>query len=340
MRTPLRVSVIIPNYNHARYLPQRIESVLGQTAGDFEVIVLDDASTDDSIGVIERYLDDRRVRLIRNPVNSGCTFVQWNRGVAEAAGELVWIAESDDYAHPAFLERMVAALEERPKAVVAYCQSLVVDAEDRVLESMAEWTADLGSDRWERDYVNRGPDECARYLIRKCTIPNASAVVFRKKAFLDAGGAAERMRTGDWLTWARMLLQGDVAFVAQPMNFFRRHAGSVRSLTNRLQAIRERYEIGASIARSVTVDGDLLESLRSRWAAEWADAVWTTEAPMGVVPDGADLASAERFDPSVRSRMRCLRISRLMARYVGAQAPVRIWRGLLRRMGMARGVRA
>ena len=92
------VSVIVPNYNHARYLRQRIESVLGQTYQDFEVILLDDCSTDESRSVLGEYAKDPRVRIEFNEKNSGSTFKQWNKGVRLARGEYIWIAESDDYA--------------------------------------------------------------------------------------------------------------------------------------------------------------------------------------------------------------------------------------------------
>src|ERR1041384_7243968 len=100
------VSVIIPNYNHARYLRRRVESVLGQTYQDFEVILLDDGSTDDSRGIIASYEGDARVTIAMNAANSGSVFKQWNKGVQMARGRYVWIAESDDYAGPGFLMRM------------------------------------------------------------------------------------------------------------------------------------------------------------------------------------------------------------------------------------------
>src|SRR5258707_14882309 len=89
-----RVSVIIPNYNHARYLRKRIETVLEQTYQDFEVILLDDCSTDGSSSIIDEYRNDSRVRMGLNEKNSGSTFKQWNKGVGLAEGKNVWIAES------------------------------------------------------------------------------------------------------------------------------------------------------------------------------------------------------------------------------------------------------
>jgi glycosyltransferase involved in cell wall biosynthesis len=109
------VSVIVPNYNHARYLRQRIDSVLGQTYRDFEVILLDDCSTDESRSIISEYENHPKVRIELNDKNSGSPFKQWNKGVRLAHGKYVWIAESDDYADERLLERLVSMLEEGPR---------------------------------------------------------------------------------------------------------------------------------------------------------------------------------------------------------------------------------
>ena len=94
------VSVIVPNYNHARFLRRRIDTILGQTFLDFELILLDDCSTDNSRDILTAYADDSRVRIEFNATNSGSTFKQWNKGVRLGKGKYVRIAESDDYADP------------------------------------------------------------------------------------------------------------------------------------------------------------------------------------------------------------------------------------------------
>ena len=96
-----RVSVIVPSYNHARFLRQRIESILGQSFRDFELILLDDCSTDDSVSILREYESHARLSaLVVNAQNSGSPMAQWKRGLDLAAGELIWIAESDDWAEP------------------------------------------------------------------------------------------------------------------------------------------------------------------------------------------------------------------------------------------------
>lgn len=243
-----RVSVIIPNYNHARYLDQRIRSVLDQTWQDFEVILLDDASTDGSLDVIDRYRDDPRIRVHVNETNSGSAFCQWNKGVSLASAPFVWIAEADDDADPHLLEALVARLEASADTVLAYCQSQVIDEHGATDRTFADWTDDLSTERWRRDFQNNGREECASYLVFKNTIPNASAVLFRKDAYLRAGGAPEEMRIcGDWLTWVRILQFGNLAFVAKALNRFRCHGGSVRSSTSASQFCQESYVVARHI---------------------------------------------------------------------------------------------
>ena len=95
-----RVTVVTPNYNHAKYLPERIDSILAQTFQDFELLILEDASTDNSREVIESYTGHQNVRAAFNKENNGSPFKQWNLGLSQAKGEYVWFAESDDYADP------------------------------------------------------------------------------------------------------------------------------------------------------------------------------------------------------------------------------------------------
>lgn len=100
---PIEVSIIIPNYNYARFLQQRIESVLAQTYTDYEIILLDDASTDDSVSILNHYKTNSRVAHLEiNSVNTGSPFIQWQKGISLSRGKYIWIAESDDVADSSF----------------------------------------------------------------------------------------------------------------------------------------------------------------------------------------------------------------------------------------------
>ena len=245
-----RVSVIVPNYNHARFLDRRLRSVLEQTFQDFELLLLDDASTDGSLSIIEGYLHDPRVSLHRNRHNSGSPFPQWNKGVHLATADLVWIAEADDDADPRLLQSLVSVFDQHADLVLAYAQSETIDEEDRPLGCMTTWTANLDARRWEADFTADGRAECESYLFVKNTVPNASAVLFKRAAFLHAGGAPEDMRLcGDWLTWARVLQQGRLAFIAAPLNRFRQHRSTQRATLSRQTFFAEALTVVTDIAQ-------------------------------------------------------------------------------------------
>jgi Glycosyl transferase family 2 len=224
-----KVSVIIPNYNHAQYLRQRMESVLGQSFQDFELILLDDGSTDESGAIIAEYTGDARVRTEFNETNSGSTFKQWNKGVRLSRGQYLWIAESDDYSDERFLERLVAALEADQEITFVYCRSWrVCDGQPNTYAD--DYLEPLDARRWKADFVVDGREECRERFIYANPVPNASAVVFRRAAYERAGGADENLRLcGDWKLWAAMALQGKIAYLSEPLNYFRSHSASVRN---------------------------------------------------------------------------------------------------------------
>jgi hypothetical protein len=236
-------------------LPRRLDSILAQSFTNLELIVLDDCSTDDSRRLLTEYSQRVPMRLVFNDRNSGTPFIQWRRGAEMAVGEYVWIAESDDFADPRLLEVLVHQVRQHNNVGIAYCQSLQVNEHDQVIGDMRHWTDELDTERWRHDFVNRGTDEVARYLIRRNTIPNASGALVRRDLLLDAVRDAERLRlAGDWWTWARVLMKSDVAFVAEPLNRFRKHEHSVRDTTAPKDHCAELFAVMAHICSRVHVE--------------------------------------------------------------------------------------
>ena len=246
-----KVTVIMPNYNHAPYLKERMESIFSQDYPEFEIILLDDASTDDSAAILREYAKDPRVKtLIVNESNSGNTFLQWERGLKEATGEYIWIAESDDVAEPAFLSRMVNAIE-RDKAVLAFCHSQWIDSEGKPIERSRDT-------RWNRDFLMAGFSFVKQYLLAYNNICNASAVLFRRDAAqqVDMAQVAQFTASGDRLFWIRLALQGRVAFVSDPLNRFRQHAQKVSgSAEEKGLNIIQDHEIYRLIAPELSLTG-------------------------------------------------------------------------------------
>lgn len=230
-----QVTVVIPNYNHARYLPQRIESVLNQTYQNIEVLLLDDCSPDNSRAVIADYAArDSRIRVVLNEQNSGSTFKQWNKGIAQARGAYVWLAESDDYAAPDLLASLVARLDADPRVGLAYCNSYSVDEHNELMPqgTWEPFLAELDAGLWKRDFTQPGLSLVRQFMSYRNIIPNASAVLLRRSTLLAVGPADETYRVlGDWLFWTRILAVSHVAYVARPLNYFRTHRNNVRSKT-------------------------------------------------------------------------------------------------------------
>src|SRR5208282_1545355 len=213
----------------------RLDSIMGQTFQDFELILLDDCSTDGSRSILSEHADDPRVRIEFNAVNSGSTFKQWNKGVQLARGEYVWIAESDDYAEPYLLEKLVSRLDAEPNAVLCNCRSWRVSSDGEILGTLDSFLAHLDAHRWTADFSADGREECRKYLVRGCTVLNASSVLFRKEVYERVGGADETMRQcGDWKLWAAMALEGEIGYLGdKPLNFYREHDTSVSARNQR-----------------------------------------------------------------------------------------------------------
>jgi glycosyltransferase involved in cell wall biosynthesis len=278
------VSVIIPNFNHARYLPRRIASVREQTFQDFELILLDDCSTDDSRSILSSYADDSRVKIEFNRANSGSTFKQWNKGVRLARGKYVWIAESDDYADERLLERLVAVLEAEPKAAFAYCRSWRVNEVNQLHGFVDQYLNDLDAHRWTRDYCSDGPEECRKYFVFCNIVANASAVLFRRTAYAEVGGADESFQMcGDWKLWASMALRGKVVHLGQPLNYFRFHDESVggRDIGRGVLA-QESLRVVRWMLDQVTITDAARAKLCQTLSDLWVPAVITWRVPLGL----------------------------------------------------------
>jgi glycosyltransferase involved in cell wall biosynthesis len=223
----VKISVIVPNYNHAKYLEQRIDSILDQTYRDYEIIILDDNSEDNSREIIDAYIKRYpSIKSLYNESNSGNPFKQWDLGVSKATGEFIWIAESDDFADPLFLERSAQVLTDNPSMGLVYCNSTVIEEETGTKYLISHRKTNL-QNKWSEDYSNSGRAEISECLFRQNTINNASSVLFRKSSYVEAGYAGHSMKyCGDWFLYIRILLRSDIGYISTPLNTLRLHARS------------------------------------------------------------------------------------------------------------------
>jgi glycosyltransferase involved in cell wall biosynthesis len=270
-----QVAVIIPNYNHAPYLRQRIDSVLAQTIQDIEVLILDDCSKDNSCEIINEYAGDSRITIHFNETNSGCVFKQWNKGLNWAKGKYVWIAESDDYSDPKFLETMVARLEQNPDIGLAFCDSWRV-CDGEITRARERWFGEFVNE-YQSDFQCNGREYAARQMLFINTVPNASSVVFRRSVAQKAGSADETYQlSADWLFWISLLEHSDLAYVAEPLNYYRYHAQTARhaNLTNGIM-IEEALRISTFVLRKFPVSIENKETITERLTSWFVETMIT-----------------------------------------------------------------
>ena len=212
------VSVIIPNYNHEQYLDERIHSVLKQTFQDFEIIILDDCSTDNSRNVIEKYRKNSHVtHIVYSELNSGSTFKQWEKGIEMAKGDLIWIAESDDSCDEQLLGNLVSKFSDED-LVLAFSRSLHIDEDGKEI-GICPFQAHMNC-----DFVLDGKMFIKKHLSFRNLVVNASSALIKKSAM---NGVCEDYKSfkgcGDWLLWIYLSERGKVAYLSEPHNFFRQH---------------------------------------------------------------------------------------------------------------------
>ena len=224
------VSVVVPSYNYASYLEERIESILNQTYPNIEIIVIDDCSPDNSVEVLQKYASHPSVRLVCKDKNEGWIATN-NQGAELASGEYVLFAQCDDVCDPEMIERLVEPLRKSPSAGISFCRSLLVDESGEFLgEDYAGREADF-KECCKKDVLIT-KHQMAMFLLHSCVIPNLSAVLIRKECFDVVGGfPKDYPACADWAWFLSIAEHYGVAYVAKPLNYFMQHGETIRSLT-------------------------------------------------------------------------------------------------------------
>lgn len=273
------VSVIIPNYNHAQFLEQRIESVLNQTYSNIEVIILDDCSTDQSLEIIEKYSkSDSRIRVILNEKNSGSPFKQWKKGIDNARGELVWIAESDDHCDNNMLECLLEFFDKNSATGIAYAMSIFVDEQGNKFGSHLDNLRQLHPTLWETDFETDGKTVMSQYMPIINVIPNASAVLFNKDIAkrVNWDKLLSYRLAGDRYFWIQILSECGIAYTVKAVNYFRFSTTTVRaSVGNTLKYTDEIISVISEISKRADIPVKVRKLALRQWLrhAEKATAV-------------------------------------------------------------------
>lgn len=235
--TPL-VSICIPTYNGARWLGEALESALAQSYSPLEILVADDASTDDTLALARSY-SDPRLRIVAGEQNRGLVG-NWNRSVELARGEWVKFLFQDDLLRSDCVAKMVAAGESAPNVGLVFSRReiLLEKPDDPTARNWKEQYGILDTQFERLEAVNNGRDLFEQYLrhgFRMNFLGEPTAVMVRREWFQRLGGFHTRMHQGpDFEMWVRVMFYANVAFLAEPLCVFRYHAAST-SLANHRQ---------------------------------------------------------------------------------------------------------
>ena len=266
-----KVSVIVPNYNHKAYLRQRLDSIYGQTYQNIEVILLDDCSIDGSPAILKAYQEKypQITRCDFNAANSGSPFAQWKKGIALATGDLVWIAESDDFCEPDFLEKLVLFFADE-SILLSYANTVFVDdAGTQHAFAFDTYVAQIDPQHWQDSYIETAHNEVNRALGLLNTIPNVSSVLFRRPEgrvplFGDPEWPAMKV-CGDWVFYLHLLRGGRLAFCRDTTSYFRIHeTGTSKIAQIQEYYYREHEVVAQTVARLYEVPDELLRGLEQR----------------------------------------------------------------------------
>ncbi len=227
-----RISVCVPTYNRAHHLPDAIESILSQTYGDFELVVSDNASTDNTAEVLDRYRDPR-MGIHRNAANLGLVG-NFNRCLELARTPYVILCCSDDYWAPQLLEREMGFMDQHPGVTYLHTGSIVVSTDKRA----------VAPNILPLDPVTPGRQYLTRFLLEDLNGTNFSSALYPTRLLRDAGGFDPRLpHTQDLAVWARMALRGDVGYIAEPLVYFRKHADNYHVRWQWPEYLKERLRL-------------------------------------------------------------------------------------------------
>ena len=250
------ISVIVPNFNHGRFLKERLDSIYGQDYKNFEVLLLDDASSDESVEILENYLSrfPNNTRLIINENNSGSGYKQWIKGISQARGDLIWIAESDDVSETTFLSSLASRFQNEAMKI-AFSNTIFFEEETEnvIWDLNSYWhgrTLLSAKSDWEMldsDFIGSG-------MLENNLIPNVSSVLFKKPSeYLLNESWGDYRYCGDWLFYIYQISGGLISYDSKVTNYYRIHAEStIKKNSKSLKFTEEIEQVKLEITNLLT----------------------------------------------------------------------------------------
>ncbi|HKP48231.1 MAG TPA: glycosyltransferase [Pyrinomonadaceae bacterium] len=231
------VSVVVPSFNHARFIERTLRSIFRQTCTPLKLFVIDDGSTDESPAVVARVLKDAPfpAELIVRANRGLCTTL--NEGLSKTSGEFFTYLGSDDVWLPQFLAARLEMLTSRPKAVLGYGNAYSIDESDRIIDCTVDWAAYADGD--------------VRGMLLTTLAPLSPTVVYRRAA-VERYGWNEEAALEDYELYLRLSGDGDFAFDPQILSAWRQHESNASS--NMELMFQERLSAQRRVANAMHLD--------------------------------------------------------------------------------------
>jgi len=229
----ISVGILVPSYNHAKFISNRIDSILSQTFQNFTLYIVDDCSSDGTWELLQQYKSNQKVILDRSKKPSGSPFTYYKRYFLEFKHDYWWIAESDDQASSDFLDRLLNILEQQKNFSFAYSSSTIIDVDGNKISTSRPFLEKYFSEiNW-----NRSQTIATRIglglLTRGQFVPNLSSMLFRSSAldFRKLSSIGNFKLAGDWFFVILLQRSGDGYYLNDELNFFRNHESTARNTT-------------------------------------------------------------------------------------------------------------
>ena len=263
-KTP-KVSVLIPTYNYAYCLDEAVQSVLDQEFQDFELIIIDDCSRDNTDEVVEKYLSDPRVSYYKNPVNLGLVG-NWNKCLSYAKGEYIKFLCADDKFRPDLLEKFVLVMEQYPNVSLVVCNKSMFGKSFVTVELPLQ-------------YLHPGKEIIYHTLNTKGWLGEPTCVMFRKSNLHLGMFKPGMVWLPDWEMWIRQLTAGDCYIIPEPIAYVRNHVQQLtKKVVKQFTHYFEEYELCKAIRENngynIDKSGIDMNKVVKRRAAKCAKAMY------------------------------------------------------------------
>mgnify|MGYP002624052355 CR=1 FL=1 len=266
------VSIIVPNYNHAPYLQERLNSIYSQTYKNIEVILLDDCSSDNSINILQKYQKkySNITRLYINDKNSGGVFFQWKKGLELAKGKYIWIAESDDWCNSLFLEKALQGFNDET-VMLSFVRTEFIK-KGKCVWTQEEYCHDI-SKPWKSSFIETAHNIVNQGFGYKNIIPNVSSAVFKNTTFSEILNNPEWYNLklcGDWIFYLSLIKGGKIAYTSMATNYYRLHDTNTSKDVQQIKSYYTEHEfVSMYVAQNFKVSTEIFYNQERLLTEHW-----------------------------------------------------------------------